>query len=189
MREAALELALVQRARSGDRAAFDGLVRIHFTAVYTVLFRLTGNHEDAEDLAQETFVRAWGSLAHYRADAAFATWVRRIAVHLAQDHHRSRLRRGASTALADEGGEGEPAIARAQEDVEPGELQRALSVALDRLPPRLRAAVVLRTLEEKEYSELAQLLGVKPATARMHVMQARRLLLRWLAPWLGGGER
>ena len=183
------EQALIRRARAGDRAAYDDLVKAHFERVFALLYRMIGNHEDAEDLAQECFVRAYLALPHYREEARFSTWLHRIAVHLALDHRRGALRRADlpwhELALA---GEGASSAADAAPESNAGELSRRLAAALDRLPPRLRTALVLRTLEEREYPEVAELLGIKPATARTHVMQARKLLLRWLAPWTGGTE-
>ena len=201
MREAADEQALVRRARGGDRGAFDELVRLHFARVYAFLHRMIGSHEDAEDLAQECFVRAWRSLALYRAEASFATWLHRIALHLAQDHRRGGARRSRIVPLEDSGHgtsevgsrrvagtAGTPPVFAPEpspaETASRNELARELPHALSRLPPRLRAALVLRALEGRGYPEVAEITGVEPATARAHVMQARRLLLRWLAPWL-----
>jgi RNA polymerase sigma-70 factor (ECF subfamily) len=198
--EPAAEQVLVRRARTGDRAAFDDLVRLHFGPLYALLFRMLQNHEDAEDLAQESFVRAWHALPGYREEAAFGTWVGRIGVHLAVEHHRKRGRglalldrieervddeTGSAMGVVD--ARGDPGVDSARSD-----LVGALSRALDKLPARLRAAIVLRTLEDREYGDIARLLGVRPATARAHVMQARKLLVRWLAPWLddrGDGGR
>jgi RNA polymerase sigma-70 factor (ECF subfamily) len=161
-------------------------VELHFTRVYSLLYRTTGNHEDAEDLAQETFVRAWAALARFREESSFATWIARIALHLSTDHARARaLRRGAPL------GEHEPADAALPA---PGsrtaesELAAALARALEGLPPRLRLVLVLRVLEGREYGEVAELAGVRPATARTQVMQARALLARALARWLPGGR-
>jgi RNA polymerase sigma-70 factor (ECF subfamily) len=188
------EQSLVRRARDGDRTAFDALVRAHFTRVYAFLHRMIGSHEDAEDLAQECFVRAWRALPHYREEGAFPTWLCRIALHLAQDHRRSGARRAVAIPLAPARGEGEAAPAQpASEPPQPldalgrAESTRALALALDRLPPRLRAAFVLRAIEGRPYEEVAEITGVRPATARTHVMQARKLLQRALAPWLSGG--
>jgi RNA polymerase sigma-70 factor (ECF subfamily) len=174
---------------------------------------MIGSHEDAEDLAQESFVRAWNALPHYREEAAFPTWLCRIALHLAQDHRRAGARRAASIPIesiplrirregsGDAPGEGmgggfSTRAMRAAESLRPSsepspaealskaELSRELARAIDRLPPRLRAALVLRAIEGREYDEVAEIIGVKATTARTHVMQARRLLQRSLAPWL-----
>jgi len=175
------ESALLARARGGDRQAYGALVELHFTRVYSLLYRTTGNHEDAEDLAQETFVRAWAALARFREQSSFATWITRIALHLSTDHARARaLRRSAPLE------EHEPAAPESTREAQ-ADLAAALARALDLLPPRLRLALVLRVLEGREYGEVAELTGVRPATARTQVMQARALLARALARWLPGG--
>lgn len=191
MRSDAEVPGLVRRAQAGEAAAFDELVRTHFTHVYAFLHRQLGNPEDAEDLAQETFVRAHAALAHYRADASFATWLVRIAHHLAIDHQRASGRRHRAQAFSGLDASVLESL-RERAELEPtpneraarGELARALSLALDRLPPRLRAVLVLRVFEEREYDEVARITGVRPATARTQLVQARKLLLRWLAPLL-----
>lgn len=169
------------RARAGDRAAFERVVRERFAGVYALLFRLAGNHEDAEDLAQECFVRAWRSLPSLREGEAFAPWLQRIALHLARDHHRVRVRRGRPEELSSE------TLGRAPvpgDELSGRETMHRLRDALERLPHRLRAALTLRVLEGLDYEQVAEATGVRPATARTHVMQARRLLSRWMAPWL-----
>lgn len=181
--EARREADWIRRAKEGNREAFDQLVRAHFARVYSLLFRLVGNHEDAEDLAQECFVRAWKALSWYRAEAAFATWLHRIAVHLARDRGRQRTSRGETLALEatelSSGAEPEPG-----RELSRKELSGALARAVERLPERLRSPFVLRVLEGLEYESVAELTGVRPGTVRTQVMQARRLLLRWMEPWL-----
>jgi RNA polymerase sigma-70 factor (ECF subfamily) len=188
MHEALSEATLVRQARSGDRAAFDALVRRHFAAVYRMLHRLVGNHEDAEDLAQECFVRAWGALEWYDDRGDVSPWLRRIALHLARDHHRRRGRRPAASA---EGLEALPDSSADGPQVELGrrELGARVRAGIEGLPERLRTAFVLRVLEGLEYDEVGRSTGVTPATARTHVMQARKRLLRWLAPWTGAQDR
>lgn len=189
--DASTVAALVARARSGDREAYDALVRTHFVAVYSFLHRLAGNPEDAEDLAQETFVRAHAALERWRGDASFATWLFHIARHLEIDRRRARAASQSTPLDADLPG----ASARdASDEAQRGELVRRLSSELQRLPEHLRAAIVLRILEGREYDEIGAILGVRPATARTQVMQARRMLLRRLGPELGeahglGGAR
>jgi RNA polymerase sigma-70 factor (ECF subfamily) len=181
MREAATEQALIRRARSGDRGAFDALVRGHFKHVYAFLHRMIRSHEDAEDLAQECFVRAWRSLPHYREQSAFSTWLLRIARHLAHDHHRAGGRRARTAPVEDASAQAQPGPSPA-DALARREVVRDVADALQRLPERLRAAIVLRTIEGREYDEVAEILGVKPATARMLVMQARRALAQRLRP-------
>jgi RNA polymerase sigma-70 factor (ECF subfamily) len=185
MGDAPPEATLVAAARDGDRAAFDRLVRAHFGGVYGVLFRMVGNHEDAEDLAQETFVRAWKALGGFRAEAPLRPWLTRIAVRLAMDHFRARGR-GAAVVQLDAFSEltqaaGDQPVARLNQR----ELEAAMARAVEHLPPRLRAALVLRVLEGREYDEVATALDLRPNTVRALVVKARRLLWRHLAPLLG----
>lgn len=180
---------LVGLARQGDRGAFDRLVRGHFPSVYALLVRMVGNHEDAEDLAQETFVRAYRSLAFYRSDGTFEAWLARIALHLAQDHHRRRgrspLRHAEDAAEVQPGG---------RESAEPGrelsrkELVLRIGEAVSDLPHALRAALVLRVLEGRDYLDVAAATGLQPGTVRTQVMKARRILLRRLRPWIERNE-
>jgi len=182
---------LVRRARAGDRAAFEELVRGELRGVYALLFRLAGNHEDAEDLAQECFVRAWTALPTLRADQSLTAWLRRIALHLARDHHRARSRRGRLEEFDEEHSSGG---ADRRERAPGDELSSRETVvrlrdALERLPERLRAPLFLRVMEGLDYGAVADATGVRPATARTQVMEARQMLLRWLRPWFEGRSR
>ena len=183
------ERALLDRAKAGDGQAFDHLVRGHFPRVYAIAFRMLGNHEDAEDLAQETFVKAHRGLALYRGEATFSTWLYRIAVHLARDRFRRTARRPIEGALMpaldppDGSTTGGP-----EEELDRREFKRVVVDALRQLPERLRTPLILRTMEGLDYQDVAAATGVTPATARTQVMQARRSLSRLLRPFLGGGE-
>jgi RNA polymerase sigma-70 factor (ECF subfamily) len=178
------EAQLVELARAGDPDAFDSLAHHHFAGIYALLFRMIGNHEDAEDLAQECFLRAQNSLRWFRGQAAFSTWLYRIALHLSRDHFRRRARRPQPLAEKEPRSSGQGPL----EESARRELALGLRTCLDRLPHKLRAALVLRTQESLEYEEIAALLGISPQTARVHVMKARRQLERWMQPWTGGQE-
>ena len=182
------QAVLLRGARAGDRRSFDGLVRLHIERVFSVLFRIVGSHEDAEDLAQEVFVRAYESLDRYRGQGSFEGWLTRIAVHLGLDFLRRRRRgpeRSHEVDLAAQRGRetGGPEGASSR-----SELVKQLRLAIDRLPQSLRVALVLRVLEGLDYEEVARATGVKTGTVRTQVMKARRQLSRWLAPWLSEGE-
>lgn len=177
----AAEAAVVERARGGDRAAQGALLERHYPGVHALAFRLLGNPEDAEDLAQECFVRAFRSLAFYRGEGSLAGWLRRIAVHLAQDRFRGRG--PTSEPLPDE----HSAVATREPHarLEERELARVAARAVEALESALRTTLLLRTREGLEYEEIGELTGVTPATARTRVMKARKALLRSLAPYLG----
>ena len=179
------EKALIARARAGDRAAYDPLVREHFPRVYAVAFRLVGNHEDAEDLAQECMVRGYLSLRWYRGTGAFASWLYRIVVHLARDRQRSAEHRYRAVGYPEE-----PAAERGPvHELDRKELNRALSDSIRKLPDSLRTALVLRTLEGMDYAAIADATGFTATTIRTQVMKARRALLRMLRPYFQRSTR
>ncbi|HEX6883655.1 MAG TPA: RNA polymerase sigma factor [Planctomycetota bacterium] len=173
------EAAALAAARQGDRGAQAELLRRHFARIHALAFRLVGNPEDAEDLAQEGFVRAFRALALFRGQGSFEGWLRRIVVHLAQDRFRARGRREPGALPEDLAGGREPHGA-----LEARELRLVLARALDALHPSLRAALLLRSREGLDYDEIAALTGVTPETARTRVMKARKELTRRLAPYL-----
>jgi RNA polymerase sigma-70 factor (ECF subfamily) len=178
------ELGRTKRARAGERSAREELLRAHYARVHATAFRLLGNPEDAEDLAQECFVRAFRSLAFYRGEGSFAGWLRRILVHLVQDRYRALGKRPQPALLPSElAGGREP-----HGELEERELGRLLSEALLALGAPQRIALLLRTREGLEYEEIADLTGVTPATARTRVMKARKTLARLLRPYLGAHE-
>jgi RNA polymerase sigma-70 factor (ECF subfamily) len=181
------ESALIARAAAGERAAHDALVRAHYARVHRTAFHLLGNHEDAEDVAQECFVKAFQGLAWFRGDASFAAWLRRILVHLVRDRYRRAGRRPGAEPLQGDESLGAAAAAPGGPEHEVGrrELQRLLDEALRRLPESLRVALVLRTRDDLSYAEISEAAGVTPATARTQVMRARRALLAHLGPYLG----
>ena len=186
MPDALDEAGLIELARQGDREAFDRLARRHLPRVYSVLFRLLGTHEDAEDLAQECFVRAHRSLDFYRGDGPFGGWLVRIAVHLARDYGRERARRAPT--LGGGGPEGlEALVARVDapwQALSRRELMQRLARSIETLPEALRIALVLRVLEGMEYEEIAGVTGMRPATVRTQVMKARKLLARLMGPFV-----
>lgn len=181
---------LVELALAGDREAFDELVRAHFKGLYALLFRLAGNHEDAEDMTQESFIKAYQSLAYFRGEASFFTWVARIGIHLAHDHRR---RSGLEPKTLDFEQLVEAAPSAASRAPERGASRQDLSLqladALRRLPDSLRTVTALRLFENRDYDEVADITGLRPATVRAQVMRARKLLLKALAPWLERSPR
>ncbi|MFT5291718.1 MAG: RNA polymerase sigma-70 factor (ECF subfamily) [Planctomycetota bacterium] len=174
--------ALVERAKAGDREAFGLLARCHYRRVYVTALNLVGNHEDAEDLAQDTFVRAHRALGWFRGDGAFAAWLRRILVHLANDRFRKESRQPESTSL--DSLPDQQARRGTVGEVGARELEGLVERAIQTLPARLRMPLVLRTLDGLDYGEIAESTGVTPATARTQVMQARRALAGLLANYL-----
>ena len=170
------EAELLGAARSGDRQAFDELVRRTFTDTFTLARRLTGNEEDARDVVQETYLRAWKGIGKFRGDAQFSTWLYRITANCASTHVHRRRRQRAEPFDDDF----EPADRRAEEQVarsaESAEAQERISAALDELPAKLRTVVVLKDVYGLPHEEIADELGITVSAAKVRLHRARRKL-------------
>jgi len=172
------ELALVERCRQGDLAAFEEVYRTHAGRLYSVAFRMLGNAADAEDLLQEIFLAAHRKLDSFRGESALGTWLYRLATNLCLDHLRSKAARAGhlTDALDDE-----PAVAdRSSRGLAERALARVdLERALAQLPEGCRAAFVLHDVEGLEHREVAEVLGIAEGTSKSQVHKAR-LRLRTL---------
>jgi RNA polymerase sigma-70 factor (ECF subfamily) len=167
---------LVASAREGDRAAFDELVRRTHAATYTLALRLTLNEEDARDVTQEAYLRAFKGLKNYRGDAQFSTWLYRITANCASTFLNSRTRHRHE----DLGEVREPMDLSHEADVEmmaaTSELRDRLDVAMAQLPPRLRAVVVLRDVYDLPHEAIAAELGISVSAAKVRLHRARHRL-------------
>ena len=174
------DAALVARARAGDRQAFAALVQRHQAAVYRVCYRVLGNREDAEDAAQEAFLRAYRKLASFRGESAFGTWLLRLAINVALNERGRRrvfLRRGGPDAPPEATGQASVGAASGPEaGLLRAEAAAQLQRALRSLRPDHRAAVVLRDLEGLPYAEVAAVLAVPEGTAKGWVHRGRARL-------------
>jgi RNA polymerase sigma-70 factor (ECF subfamily) len=167
---------LVAAARGGDRAAFDALVRATYVDTYTLAHRLTGDDEDARDVVQEAYLRAYRGLRRFRGDAQFTTWLYRITANCASTHlgRRSRHRH---EELHDDLPVDDPR--RAHDPVgraEDGALRERVGLALRSLPPRLRSVVVLRDIYDLPHEAIAAELGIPESAAKVRLHRARRKL-------------
>ena len=174
---------LVRRARLGDDAAFRRLVEMYMRAVYSIAYRLMGDHDDADDVAQETFVRAHRSLARYDESYSFYTWLRTIATRLGLNEIAKRRRHKTQGGESfDVAAESVPAAASdPADDLAGAELREALGQALDTLTEEYRAVIVLRTYEDLSYEEIASTLGVPIGTVMSRLSRARGLLRQALS--------
>jgi RNA polymerase sigma-70 factor (ECF subfamily) len=156
---------LVARARAGDLRAFDLLVTRHRRAAYRVAWRMTGRHQEADDLSQEAFLRAWKGLRAFRGEASFATWLTRIVVNLgATGRPGRRAWAPIETALVDPADPGLPAPDRVLRD--------EVRSAVGRLPPRQREVLVLKVYEGWTFAEIGRALGIAIGTAKATFFQA-----------------
>ena len=171
------EGALIERSRRGDLDAFDRLVAAHQDRVYHAAYRITGNADDAHDAAQETFVKAFRALPRYRHEAAFATWLHRIAVNAALDIVRRRPQ-VPPVSLEDVV---LPASAHNPDrEAERREVQQRVHRALQQLSPDHRVIIVLRDLQGMAYEEIAAVLRIPLGTVRSRLSRARDALRRVL---------
>jgi RNA polymerase sigma-70 factor (ECF subfamily) len=170
------EAELIGAAKSGDRRAFDELVRRTFVDSFTLARRLTGNEEDARDVVQEAYLRAWKGIGKFRGEAAFSTWMYRITANAAASHVHKRRRQRAEP-FADDF---EPVDTRAEAAVSQGaesaESLERISRALDDLPAKLRSVVVLKDVYGLSHEAIAEELGITVAAAKVRLHRARHKL-------------
>ena len=169
---------LVAQAAAGSREAFDELVRRHQVSIVNLARALTNGSADAEDLAQEVFLRVWRSLQGFRGDSTFRTWLHRVAVNVIHTHHGrvSRLRRLFQAAPAEPA---EDPIESAADpiDVESDVVMRdAIDRALATLPDELRVAITLRDVQGLDYKEIAGVLDVPIGTVESRIFRGRQRL-------------
>jgi len=167
----------IARAQRGDVAAFTELVARHQDRIYRFLLRLTRSHDDALDLAQETFIHAWTALERWQAQARLSTWLFQIARNQAIDLLRRRQRvdfvefdAGVGDSLADSAPTPEEALHSTQR-------LRALERALQRLPTEHREILLLREIEDLSYDEIAAVLDISLGTVKSRIARARTALL------------
>jgi RNA polymerase sigma-70 factor (ECF subfamily) len=189
--------AIVTRAREGDCDAFRVLVERHSRSVFRLAFRMTGNQQDAEDVVQESMLRAYKQLARFDRRASFGTWLYRIATNCSLDLVRSRQRRSQhhAPACGSERAEAEnPAIAVASPDPNPerialsGEVRRRLAAAMQELSATERAAFVLRHFEGMGIEDVSRVLECQPGAAKHSVFRAVQKLRRALEPVVGAAR-
>ena len=178
MAEPDQEIQWIERSLTGDTDAFGALVTQYQKMIHALAFRMTGSLEDAEDLAQETFLRAFQQLATFRREAKFSTWLCQIAMNTSLNWRKRESRRSeihsrwAADAISESGPGHESGF--------PDEQSRRVQAALDRLPPKQRAAVVLTIYEERTHGEAAKILRCSETTVSWRVFMARKKLKSWL---------
>ena len=168
---------LVDRCRAGDVEAFETVYRQHAARIYSLACRMAGSPEDGEDLLQEIFLQAYRKLGSYKGDAAFGTWLYRLALNHCLDYVRSRqAKMNRLTETLDADTSFRP-LARRETPIARVDLERAL----ERLPDGCREAFVLHEVEGFDHKEVAAMLGIAEGTSKSQVFKARaklRALLR-----------
>ena len=175
--EAATDSELVRAVQAGDRSAFDVLVQRHERQIYRLCYRFAGTHEDASELAQDAFVRAYRGIGGFKADATFTTWLYRIAVNVCLN--RKALKVAPVDPLIDADALRSTAE-RPDTALVRGEEGARVRRAIGRLPDKQRATLVLRAYHDMPHGEIAQVLGTTSGAAKANFFHALKNLKRLL---------
>ena len=183
-RDATSPPSLLQRARDGHPDALRELLEPHRDAVYRLSYRITGHAEDAEDLAQEAFVRVIERLDAFRGECAFGTWVYRVALNVCLSARRKRADPTEDTETFPLR-EGRPGP---EESLLRHDFQERVCREIRRLHRSYAEALLLRLIEEMEYAEIAEVLGISTKTAQLRFHRGMKRLRARLKPWIEEGE-
>ena len=181
---------LVQRVKRGDKKAFDALVLKYQGKIVGLASRFTRDPSDANDVAQEAFIKAYRALPEFRGESAFYTWLYRITVNTAKNHLATQGRKSGETGLdlAEMEQMGEDDTLKEQATPErlllTDEIQRTVAAAIEALPGELRAAITLRELEGLSYEEIATAMACPIGTVRSRIFRAREAIDKQLKPLL-----
>jgi RNA polymerase sigma-70 factor (ECF subfamily) len=188
------DLSLVRRVQAGDRSAYDLLVLKYQHKVVKLVMRYTRNPADAEDIAQEAFIKAYRALPQFRGDSAFYTWLYRIAINTAKNALVARGRNPVSLHIdAHDDDEGPDLLNRLRDPDTPeglaltDEIRETVNAAIDALPEDLRTAIVLRELEGLSYEEIAAAMECPIGTVRSRIFRARESIDKRLGAVFDGG--
>ena len=183
---------LVRRAQEGDLSAFDELIRRYQERVYATVYHMTSNHEDANDLTQETFVKAYKALSSFKGESGFFTWVYRIAVNKTINFLKQKKNRhnGFSLNDLDFNAEHDPDLVALVSDKNPrrdmglAELQEKLNEAMQKLSDVHRLVVTLHDVQGLSHEEIGKIMDCNPGTVRSRLFYARQQLQGSLADYL-----
>ncbi|HET6431474.1 RNA polymerase sigma factor RpoE [Dyella sp.] len=189
-----LDHALVERVQKGDKRAFDLLVRKYQHKVIGLVSRYANNHAEAEDIAQDAFVRAWRAIGSFRGDSAFYTWMYKIAVNTAKNHLVALGRRPPADDINVEDAVFVPGSDRMHETATPErelmrqQVEQTVFAAVQALPEELRAAITLREVDGLSYEDIAEAMSCPIGTVRSRIFRAREAIDEKLRPLLSDRE-
>ena len=181
---------LVARARRGDAAAFDVLVERYKERLYATIYHMTGNHEDANDLVQDAFIKAYRSLRSFKGNASFYTWIYRIAVNRTINFLKRRRRQHFSLDDVDSNIQTDPDFVELmshdtpRREVDLKELQQRLNEALRKLSEVHRAVVIMHDIQGVTHADIAKTMRCTEGTVRSRLFYARRYLQALLSDYL-----
>lgn len=181
------EAALIKRAQRGDTPAFEALVMMHAQLVYNLALRTLNNHQEAEDVAQETFVRAWQALPRFQGAARFSTWLYRITTNLCYNR-LPQLKRELATLDVAEMAVATPSSPNPEAVLLSRERQQALYAAVTHLPHSYRLLITLRYAQEMSYADIAIVTDMPLGTVKTGLFRAHRLLADYLSVEIETGD-
>ena len=188
MGENELDLELVKRVQRGDKTAFDLLVRKYQHRIGAVIGRFVHDYAESQDVAQESFIRAYRAIGNFRGDSQFYTWLYRIAVNTAKNHLVAAKRRPPTSDVDAEDAEHFAGAIRMQDGDTPEhellreEIARTVTDAVSHLPEELRQAITLREMDGLSYEEIAETMDCPVGTVRSRIFRAREAIDARLRP-------
>ncbi len=195
MSDREIDLQLVERVRDGDKQAFGLLVEKYRRKLLRLLSRMVRDQDEMEDIAQETFIKAYKALPQFRGEAAFYTWLYRIAVNTAKNYLAARSKAMPTVSSQSMGDDDEPderLVAHDNNTPESELLSKQVAIAVNEaveaLPEELRQAITLREIEGMSYEEIADYMGCPIGTVRSRIFRAREAIATKLRPILGTPE-
>ncbi|MGE4070249.1 MAG: RNA polymerase sigma factor RpoE [Lysobacterales bacterium] len=192
MEEAAIDAALVERVQAGDRLAFDLLVRKYQHRIIALIQRFVPDWHEAQDVAQEAFIKAYRALPNFRGDSAFYTWLYKISVNTAKNFLVSQSRRPPMDDILLEDAVHHEAAGRMHERATPEneflreEVERTVIAAVEELPEEIRTALTLREIDGLSYEEIAQIMNCPIGTVRSRIFRGRDAVDRRIRPLVEG---
>ncbi|MHB2154565.1 sigma-70 family RNA polymerase sigma factor [Calditrichota bacterium GD2] len=176
---------LVKKAKAGDGRAYDQLMEMYHDAVFNIILRMVHNRQEAEDLTQETFIKAYNSINSFNEEYAFSTWLFKIATNHCIDFFRKRKLvtysmdepiKYKDDEIAHEYADSDPTVDKKMVD---GEKSNIIKQAIEQLPDKYRMAIILRHHEEKSYEEIAEILNLPLGTVKARIFRAREMLKKF----------
>ena len=182
---------LIVKAKKGDSIAYEALVRKYQKSIYYLCHRMTGAHQSADDLSQETFVKAYFSLPKFKEGMNFFTWIRKIAVNSTLNYLKVRKREKPLVENHDfsPNNPGSHATEMPEERLERIRMEEKFNLALALLPADQRAIFVLRVFEHQSYKDIAQTLNIPEGTVMSRLSRARHKLRQEMAEYVEGGRQ
>ncbi len=177
---------LIKKALAGNESAYKLLLNKHKDAIFRLIVKIVHNQEEAQDLVQETFMKAFGSLSSYKCQYRFTTWLYKIAANNCIDFLRKRRLISVSLDQPLETKDGEVSIELAdwtynpEADLDSRQKSLSIDAAIETLPKKYREVIIFRHKQEKSYEEIAQILGIPVGTVKARIFRARELLKKKL---------